>query len=120
MAADLPRARRAVTGRPLPLDVRVAGSPRARMVGLLGRDALPRTEALVLRPCSMIHTWFMRFAIDVVFVSRRGEVTRCVHGLVPFRSAWGGWRAHTAVEASDGVLRQASVAVGDRVTVEPV
>ena len=55
--------------------------------GLLGRDDLPAGHALVLAPCSGIHTFFMRFALDVVFVSRDGEVLKVRRHLRPWRLA---------------------------------
>src|SRR2546430_17031248 len=62
----------------------VAETPLARMRGLLGRRGLESGEGLLLRPASSVHTFFMRFAIDVVFLSRDGEVLK-VAGRVP---AW--------------------------------
>jgi uncharacterized membrane protein (UPF0127 family) len=65
----------------------VAGSPLARMRGLLGRRGLESGEGLLLRPAASIHTLFMRFPIDVVFVSRDGEVLKVVAALPPWRTA---------------------------------
>ena len=48
----------------------LADSPVARMRGLLGRDGLEQGEGLLLRPASSIHTFFMRFPIDAVFLDR--------------------------------------------------
>jgi uncharacterized membrane protein (UPF0127 family) len=98
----------------------VAESPLSRMVGLLGRDSLAPGEGLVLRPCAMIHTCFMRFAIDVVFTDRQGTVLQRLESLRPFRLAWGGWRAAQAIELPAGTLRRAAVAPGARLVLEPV
>jgi uncharacterized membrane protein (UPF0127 family) len=65
----------------------VAGSPLTRMRGLLGRRGLESGEGLLLRPAASIHTLFMRFPIDVVFVSRDGEVLKVVAALPPWRTA---------------------------------
>ena len=48
----------------------VADSPLTRLRGLLGRDGLESGEGLLLRPASAVHTYFMRFPIDVVFLDR--------------------------------------------------
>jgi len=57
---------------------RVARSFVDRMVGLLGRQGLDEGHALILPHCRSIHTWFMRFPIDVVFVDRQwGVVAVC-------------------------------------------
>jgi uncharacterized membrane protein (UPF0127 family) len=98
----------------------VAEAPLARMIGLLGRDVLPEGEGLVLRPCSMIHTCFMRFAIDVLFTDRQGSVLALVDTLRPFRLAWGGWSAVQAIELPAGTLRRSPVARGTRLRLEHV
>jgi uncharacterized protein len=65
----------------------VAETPLARMRGLLGRRGLESGEGLLLRPAPSVHTFFMRFAIDVVFLARDGEVVKVVHRLRPWRTA---------------------------------
>ena len=89
------------------------------MRGLLGRGGLDAGDGLVLRRCGLIHTWFMRFPIDVLFVDRHGCIVRLREAVEPFRFAWGGWRAATTVELPAGTLRDANVAVGQRVRLEP-
>ena len=63
----------------------VADRPFARMRGLLGRPSLPAGEGILLRPASSVHTFFMRFAIDVVFLDRDLRVLRVVADLKPRR-----------------------------------
>jgi uncharacterized protein len=65
----------------------VADSARRRMKGLLGRRALSRDEGLWLEPASSVHTWFMRFPIDVVFLDREKRVLRIVESMQPWRMA---------------------------------
>src|SRR5689334_9231432 len=64
------------TSRPLATDIEIAFDGRSRRRGLLGRENLRSGAALILAPCSSIHTWFMRFPIDVLFVGRDGVVLR--------------------------------------------
>ncbi|MBI4354721.1 MAG: DUF192 domain-containing protein [Candidatus Omnitrophica bacterium] len=71
-------------GAVLATRARVASGLVERVVGLLGRALLPDGEALVIPHCRSIHTWFMRFPIDVVFVSA-GMVTKVVQALPPWR-----------------------------------
>jgi len=59
----------------------IADSFFSRLQGLLGKDGLARGEGLILKPCDSIHTFFMRFAIDVVFVDRNNRVIRLYHSL---------------------------------------
>ena len=63
----------------------VADKPRARLKGLLGRRALDSDEGLLLRPAGSVHTAFMRFSIDVVFLDRSLRV-------MDVRSNVGPWR----------------------------
>ena len=65
----------------------VAETPLARMRGLLGRSGLESGDGLLLRPAPSVHTFFMRFAIDVVFLTRDGEVVKVARGLRPWRAA---------------------------------
>lgn len=65
----------------------VADRPFSRLRGLLGRTALPAGEGLLLRPTPSIHTWFMRFPIDVVLLDRELHVLDVRHALRPWRVA---------------------------------
>ena len=97
--------------------VEVADTAAARRLGLLGRDALAPGTGLVIRPCASIHTWFMRFPIDVVFLGRAGEVLKIAERVVPFRLAWGGWNARDTLELPAGAASRAGLHVGDRLSV---
>lgn len=78
-------------------DVELADTRESRRRGLLGRDSLDSRAALILRPCFSVHTAFMRFAIDVVFVDREGAVVKVVRNLDAWRMACA-WGAHAAIE----------------------
>lgn len=82
----------------------VADTARTRMVGLLGRDSLPHGQGLILEPCKLIHTFTMRFPIDVVFFDRKHRVTRAVRAVKPSRFAWGGLTARATLELPAGTL----------------
>ena len=64
----------------------------SRRRGLLKRDFLADGSALVIAPTNAIHTFFMRFAIDVAFVARDGRVLKIRRAMPPWRmaAAWGG------------------------------
>ena len=91
----------------------LASSPLTRMKGLLGRKTLPRDEAIILRPASSIHTHFMRFALDVIYLDSEGEILKIVPNLVPFRFS-AARRAHTVIEMVAGALSDKDLRVGDR------
>lgn len=109
--------RSGTSGSPLATAL-VADTPQTRMVGLLGRASLAPGDGLVLEPCAMIHTCFMRFPIDVLFLDRGGKVVRAVDTLKPFRLAWG-WGARTTVELPAGTLKAAGIRAGEEVRIEP-
>jgi uncharacterized membrane protein (UPF0127 family) len=115
MAAVLVNERTRV---PIATEVEVAETRAARRKGLLGRDRLDPTAALVLTPCVAVHTAFMRFPIDVVFLDREGCAVKLVSDLAPWRIA-GAARAHSVVEFAAGTLRRHQVTVGDRLSVRP-
>lgn len=92
----------------------VADRPLARMRGLLGRRSLPREVGLLIRPCGSVHTWFMRFAIDVVFLDGQNRVIRIAHALRPFRAAFCLGRADAVLETAAGVSEAVGLRAGDR------
>jgi uncharacterized membrane protein (UPF0127 family) len=95
---------------------RVADRPLARMRGLLGRRDLPRGEGVLLRPAASVHTWFMRFPIDVVFLDRELRVLKVVPQLAPWHvAAERGARA--VLELAAGECERRGLRPGDRVVV---
>lgn len=64
----------------------LADTPWRRLRGLLGRE-LPADAGLLIRPSSSVHMFFMRYAIDAVFLDRQGRVLRVAAGLRPWRLA---------------------------------
>jgi uncharacterized membrane protein (UPF0127 family) len=86
----------------------------ARMKGLLGRRSLGPDTAMVIDPCSSIHTLGMRFPIDVVFLDANNTITAIAPQVRPGR-LWvsGGWRARRVIESEAGFLPLAELHVGD-------
>jgi uncharacterized membrane protein (UPF0127 family) len=84
-----------------------------RFRGLLGRKELAESEGLLIRPASSVHTLFMRFPIDVVFLDREDTVVKVVPVLRPWRLA-AARRAGRTLELGAGVCARAGLAVGER------
>jgi uncharacterized membrane protein (UPF0127 family) len=97
----------------------LADTSLRRMKGLLGRDGLDEGAGLVLTPCNSVHTWFMRFAIDVLFLDGKGTVLRAVRSMRPFQLAWGGLRAKTTIELPAGTIDAIDVRPGAQIRIEP-
>jgi uncharacterized membrane protein (UPF0127 family) len=100
------------TNRVVAERVEVANTRRTRRTGLLRHDPLGASSALVLEPCWMIHTAFMRFAIDVVFLGRDDRVVGIAHEVRPWRAAISP-RARRVIELPAGAVRRHGVELGD-------
>ena len=96
----------------------VADTVPARLKGLLGRRGLPQGEGLLLRPSAAIHTWFMRFPIDAVFVDRDLVVVGIRPELRPWRAA-GRRGARAVLELAAGEAGRRGLRVGDRLVAAP-
>ena len=97
----------------------LAERPLARMKGLLGRDRLAQGEALIIKPCTSIHTFFMRFAIDVLFLDKQGHVLRAIDTLRPWRMSRIYPRAACVAELPAGTLSRTATSEGDMVLLSP-
>ncbi|MCL4746486.1 MAG: DUF192 domain-containing protein [Burkholderiaceae bacterium] len=85
-----------VRGRATTIAVDVAGRFGERLFGWLGRTQAPRERGLWITPCASVHTFGMRFPIDLVFVDRAGTIVRIDREVAP-------WRARRCTEAK-GVI----------------
>lgn len=74
-----------IAGRSACLGVDVAGSMRKRLRGWLGRGNAPRERGLWIVPCDAVHTWAMRFPIDLVFIDAGGRILRIDSRVPPWR-----------------------------------
>ena len=104
------------SNRVLVPEVELALESAARNKGLLGREGLPSGRALVIAPTNAVHTFFMRFAIDIVFVSREGRILKVRRAVPAWRiaAAWGGY---AVVELAAGGATLTGINVGDKVAV---
>ncbi|MGA7339119.1 MAG: DUF192 domain-containing protein, partial [Terracidiphilus sp.] len=97
----------------------VAGSGKKRRKGLLGREGLSPGEGLWIVPCESVHTFFMRFAIDLIYLDSGNRIRKA-------RSAVGPWRlsacftAHSVLELGAGTIRATETQRGDMVEFQPV
>ena len=94
--------------------LREARTPWSRLVGLLGHALLPQGEGLLIVPCSSVHTFFMRFPIDVAFLDREGRVVKVFISVPPFRLLLGCPGARMALELPSGTLISTRAEPGDQ------
>lgn len=100
--------------------VRRARGFLGRTLGLMGRPDFPPGEGLWLSPCGAIHTCFMRFAIDAVFLDRDERVVRVATHIKPWRCCSGGRGAASVVETRAGGLDPAGLPIGAAVRWIPI
>jgi uncharacterized membrane protein (UPF0127 family) len=94
----------------------VADSGAARRRGLLGRNGLSRGQGLWIVPCEAVHTWGMRFSIDVVYLDRGGKVRKIRTALRPWRLSMC-LSAHSVLELPGGVADESGTRVGDQLRI---
>ena len=90
---------------------------KSRRKGLLGHDFLPEGTVLIIAPSQAIHTFSMRFEIDVAFVSKDGVVLKIRQAMPPRRIAVS-WRAFAVIELPAGALEASDTKPGDRLQIE--
>lgn len=90
----------------------------ARTKGLLGRDHLPSDQALWILHCNAIHTFFMKFPIDVVFVDRQMIVRKVLPEVKPWRMTLPVLRARDVIELPAGFLNNNPIRVGEQLHVD--
>ena len=117
-AVEAPTLVHAHTGQVIAQTVEIADSRATRRHGLLGRDGLPPGAALIITLCKGVHTFKMRFTIDVVFVDGAGTVRKIVRHMTPGRLAFSPM-ASMAIECESGALPLEALRVGDRLYLAP-
>jgi uncharacterized membrane protein (UPF0127 family) len=100
------------SGEAIATRVVAAFDSTSRRQGLLGRTGIPPGDALVLAPCSSVHTAFMRFPLDLVFLDRAGRVVKTSEAVRPWRIRVA-WRAFAVVELATGSVARSGTQLGD-------
>lgn len=111
-------ARNASVNKVLADRVGVAATRAARAVGLLSRDGLEPGEALWIVPSRGVHTWGMRFTIDVVALDEAGTVIDCVSNLRPWRVRLPRRGTAGVLELPAGTLAASGTQLGHQVSLE--
>lgn len=97
-------------------DVIMADTPLKRIKGLLGRKEFKKGQALILKPCNSIHTFFMRFPIDVLFVDKESRVVGLKAHLKPWRLSAIYWGLRFVIEVPSGVILESKTCKGDEIS----
>lgn len=106
------------SGRLLATRLLPALDSKTRRTGLLGRTSLDDGEAMIIAPTSAIHTWFMRFEIDIAFVTREGRVVKARSAVKPWRMT-GAFQGYAVIEMRAGSLKAGDTVAGDVLEIAP-
>ena len=110
---------RNVRNQRLVADVLVAAfDSKTRRTGLLQHEAFPDGSAMLIAPTNAVHTFFMRFSIDIAFVTREGRVVKTCASVRPWRIA-AAFGAYAVVELPEGTLARCDTVAGDTLTIVP-
>ena len=93
-----------------------AESIKSRIVGLIGKNSLSSGQGLLITPCSQVHTMFMRFTIDVIFLDRENTVVEICRSLRPWRLSPLIWKASSVLEVAEG--QADAIRIGDKLKVD--
>jgi hypothetical protein len=99
-------------------NAKLAASFFKRIKGLLGKKELKRGEALVIKPCDSIHTFFMRFPIDAVFVDKKGRAVGLKSNIRPWRFSPVYWQASFVIELPAGTIIESMTKKMDEISLD--
>ncbi|MEX2245348.1 MAG: DUF192 domain-containing protein [Dehalococcoidia bacterium] len=105
-------------GTVLATRARLASSYVARFLGLMGRRGIEDGGGILLAPSSSIHSFFMRFRFDALYLDREGRVVKAVSAMRPWRLSFGGRGAHDTLELPAGVIERTGTQPGDQLSFE--
>jgi len=105
------------TQKELAGNLTVAGTAFSRMRGLLGKTFLPAGDGLWIKPCKGVHTFGMKFPIDVVFLDKGNIVIATIRELSPNRLTPLFFKASSVLELPTSIIEATRVAVGDRIDI---
>jgi uncharacterized membrane protein (UPF0127 family) len=106
------------TGRVLAERLLPALDSAARKTGLLKHTSLADGEAMIIAPSNAVHTWFMKFDLDLLFVGRDGRVVKTRAAVKPWRMS-AALRAFAVIEMRAGTLDDRDTRPGDVLEVVP-
>ena len=105
------------TGQVISPYMTLANTFWSRLKGLLGRSSLGEGESLALLPCSSVHTFFMKFPIDVVFLNPKGSVIHLEENLKPWRCSKLVRQTHMVIELPIGTISSSRIKLGDTLAI---
>lgn len=96
-------------------NVLIAGTIWTRLRGLLGKKEFKPGSTLIIKPCNSVHTFFMQFPIDVLFVDHQDKIIKIIPQMPPWRITSIYFNAAYAIEFPANTIQRTSVKVGDQI-----
>lgn len=87
-------------------NVKMAKTMKERILGLMFSRELPSCDALLISPCNSIHTFFMNYSIDVIFLDKEMKCVKVIYDLRPWKMTWMYFRAVHVLEMKAGTLKK--------------
>jgi uncharacterized membrane protein (UPF0127 family) len=98
----------------------VAKTLTSRLKGLIGRSSLAKGEGFIIPRCGSIHTFFMRFPLDVIFLNHHNHVVKLSREIKPFKLLDCPFRGKVTIELPAGTIKASSTDIGDRIELQIV
>ena len=95
----------------------LANTGATRRTGLLKHERLEPGEGLLISPCAAVHTFFMKFPIDLVYIDKKRKVRKVRHAVPAWRMS-GCLMAHAVIELPAGTVERTATRAGDQLSIE--
>ena len=95
-----------------------AGTFFERLKGLIGKNHIESSEALLLPNCSMIHTFFMAMKIGLLFLDKNNKVIKVIRSMPPFEMSSAMFKSVSVIELQAGTIERTHTDVGDSLSIE--
>jgi uncharacterized membrane protein (UPF0127 family) len=84
-----------------------------RMKGLMFSTEMPECDGFLIAPCNSIHTFFMLYSLDLLFLDKNFTVVKALYGFSPWRITWIYFKAHQVLEMQAGTMKK-DIKTGDK------
>jgi uncharacterized protein len=91
----------------------LASSFSMRLRGLIGKDSLSMGKAMIIPNCQIVHMFFMKFPIDVIFCDNHYQILYIQHSLKPWRISKFVKNAYYVIELPNHTIEQSNIIIGD-------
>ena len=98
-------------------NLKVANTIFSRLLGLMFKKSMLGFDGLLIDPCNSIHTFFMRFSIDVIFLDSDNRIVKIIHSMKPWKMTWIYFKAKKVLELKAGTLND-NVSIGDELEIK--